>query len=181
MLARLFTQPANVLVFDEPTNDLDAETLELLEEILMDFAGTVLIVSHDREFLNNIVTQTLAFEGNGTVKEYVGGYDDWERQRKKPDDAPKPVSASVKRELDKPLANQGAKKLSYKENRELESLPGLIERLEADLDNLHTQMADPAFYAKPGFVTDARQRAAGMEAELHGMYERWQELEVRPR
>jgi ATP-binding cassette subfamily F protein uup len=182
MLARMFTQPANVLVFDEPTNDLDTETLELLEEILLDFKGTVIVVSHDREFLNNVVTQTLAFEGNATVKEYVGGYDDWERQRKKPAKAvPKVPSASMKKGPATPCEQQGPKKLSFKENRELESLPDRIEQLERDLEQLNSQMADPAFYGKPGFVTAARIRAAGIGKELHGLYARWQELEQRPR
>jgi ABC transport system ATP-binding/permease protein len=181
MLARMFTQPANVLVFDEPTNDLDTETLELLEEILLDFKGTVLVVSHDREFLNNIVTQTLAFEGDGLVKEYVGGYDDWERQRKRPDPAPLDPSTSGRRKTVDLLEQKGPKKLSFKENRELEFMPERIEQQEKELDALNSQMANPEFYGKPGFVADARKRVAQIANELDGLYARWQELEQRPR
>jgi ATP-binding cassette subfamily F protein uup len=119
LLAQLFTKPSNVLVLDEPTNDLDAETLELLEELLLDYAGTVLLVSHDRTFLNHVVTSTLVLEGNGRVNEYVGGYDDWLRQRKPPSVTKPKVPAAVKspRQSDRP------RKLTYKEQRELEALP----------------------------------------------------------
>jgi ABC transport system ATP-binding/permease protein len=181
MLARMFTQPANILVFDEPTNDLDTETLELLEEILLDFKGTVLVVSHDREFLNNIVTQTLAFEGDGVVKEYVGGYDDWERQREKPKPVPKDTFFTARKESAGNLPDPGPKKLSFKENRELEMLPGQIEQQERELDALNSQMANSEFYAKPGFVAGARIRAARIGKELDVLYARWQELEQRPR
>ena len=179
MLARMFTQPANVLVFDEPTNDLDTETLELLEEILLDFKGAVLVVSHDREFLNNVVTQTLAFEGGGEVREYVGGYDDWLRQRNSA--IPLSAVAPETKKLSVPTAVQGPKKLSFKENRELEFLPLQIEEHEKELELLHAQMADPAFYGKAGFIVSAKLRIAQIEEASHALYARWQELEQRPR
>jgi ABC transport system ATP-binding/permease protein len=140
----------------------------------------VLVVSHDREFLNNIVTQTLAFEGDGIVKEYVGGYDDWERQRKKPEPVVK-VPVSVKKEPADPTPQQGPRKLSFKENRELESLPAQIEQLEAELDQINTQLSDPTFYGKTGFVVTAKKRGTEIGSALETMYERWQELEQRPR
>jgi len=179
MLARLFTLPANVLVLDEPTNDLDTETLELLEEIIMEFDGTVLVVSHDREFLNNVVTATLVFEGNGVVKEYTGGYDDWERLKllrqpavvKKP--ATKPQPAPDAENLRSP------KKLSYKEKNELETLPACIEQLEKDLEALNLQMADPALYSKQGFVRTTKEHIATIEYTLMNAYTRWEELDKR--
>jgi ATP-binding cassette subfamily F protein uup len=178
MLARLFTQPANLLVFDEPTNDLDAETLELLEELLLDYAGTVLCVSHDREFLNNIVTSTLVFEGNGVIKEYIGGYDDWQRMKA----AAEPV-ADVKLampEKSRPPIPPAQKKLSFRETRELESLPSLIEQREREHGELNGQMADPAFFSKPGFITSAKERIAAIDKELMAAYARWEELLDRP-
>jgi ABC transport system ATP-binding/permease protein len=181
MLARMFTQQANILIFDEPTNDLDAETLELLEEILLDFNGTVLIVSHDREFLNNIVTQILAFEGEGLFKEYVGGYDDWQRQRKQTEPAIAAQGAADKKNTISQPVEPGPKKLSYKENRELELLPERIENLEKELELLHSQMANPEFYGKPGFIVTAKKSADKLGNELEGLYSRWQELEQRPR
>ena len=180
LLARLFTKPANVLVLDEPTNDLDAETLERLEELLLDYPGTLLLVSHDRAFLNNVVTSTLVFEGEGAINEYVGGYDDWVRQRRpldaakpaKTDAKPKPKSAAE--EPPKPKA----RKLSYKEQRELETLPALSEQLEEEQETLHQKMADPAFYQQGGEgVTEATARLEAVEAELAEAYGRWEALE----
>ena len=179
MLARLFTLPANVLVLDEPTNDLDTETLELLEEIIMEFDGTVLVVSHDREFLNNVVTATLVFEGNGVVKEYTGGYDDWERIKllRQPAIVKKPAAKT------QPAADaenlRGPKKLSYKEKNELETLPACIEQLEKDLEELNLQMADPALYSKQGFVRTAKERIATIEHTLKNAYTRWEDLDKR--
>ena len=176
MLAKMFTQPANVLVFDEPTNDLDIETLELLEEILIDYKGTVLIVSHDREFLNNVVTATLVFEGNGEFKEYIGGYDDWQHQVEQ-----KAVPTAIKgpRPEKSSLTSQaGPKKLSFKEKRELESLPERIEELEKEHEAINLQMADPAFYQKIGFVTETKKRIGIIEKELIEHYKRWEELEL---
>ena len=184
LLARLFTQASNLLVFDEPTNDLDTETLELLEEILLDYKGTVLVVSHDREFLNNVVTATLVFEGNGTVKEYIGGFDDWEKymlERRKTDAA---ASAAAKRaEPVRPERPQPPeeKKLSFREKQELEALPQRIEELETESEQLSLQMADKAFFGKAGFVLQAKERIAAIEKELGDSYRRWETLEARPK
>ena len=180
MLARLFMQPANVLVFDEPTNDLDAETLELLEDILLGFTGAILVVSHDREFLNNIVTSTLVFEGRGKVKEYVGGYDDWQRMKEQAEPAPKAPPAFDKKQSRPALSPQTVKKLSFREARELESLSSRIEQLENDLKELNLQMADPAYFQKPGFITSSKDRITSIEIELKAAYDRWEELSERP-
>ncbi|MFW5813765.1 MAG: ATP-binding cassette domain-containing protein [Fibrobacterota bacterium] len=177
MLARMFTKPANVLVLDEPTNDLDTDTLELLEELLSDFAGTVLVVSHDREFLNNIVTSVFAFEGDGVVKEYVGGYDDWERQssaRKKEALQSMPVQ---KKKKEPPAAKDTPRKLTYREKKELESLPGLIERLESEYSDLGNQISDPQNLKKQGFASEAQARLQQIDSELEEAYGRWEELE----
>ena len=146
LLARLFTKPANVLVLDEPTNDLDAETLDLLEDLLVEFQGTLLLVSHDREFLDEVVTSTLVFEGDGRLGDYVGGYTDWQNEKKKmaarkTEPAKSPLSAPK-------AAGRPVKKLSGKEQKELESLPARIEALEREQAGLTAQLADPAFYKK---------------------------------
>ncbi len=179
LLAKLFAQPANVLVMDEPTNDLDVETLDLLEELLIDYGGTLLIVSHDRTFINNVVTSTLVFEGDGRIGEYIGGYDDWLRQRteaapvaktpaKSSSPAPKPTSASKKR------------KLSYNEQRELEALPQRIEELEAELKHLHQLLADDKLYREgTDAITSAQAKLAEAEQALDEAYARWEELEAR--
>ena len=149
LLAQMFTRPANLLVLDEPTNDLDVETLELLEELLSDFDGTILLVSHDRAFLDNIVTSTFVFEGKGRIGEYVGGYEDWQRyqhQLKKVASPSENKPASVKA-AKAPAKTEGHKrKLSYKEQRELEELPGKIERLESEQQQLQQQVSDSGFY-----------------------------------
>ncbi len=177
LLAKLFTRPSNVLVLDEPTNDLDIETLELLESLLVGYQGTVLLVSHDRAFLNDVVTSTLAIEADGRVKEYDGGYDEYLRQRReeapaepKPSHAPGPSSS-------RPPADR-PRKLSHKERKELESLPGRIEELEAARAELHDAMADPAFYRQDGgAIAEAKARLEAMESELAIAYERWEALE----
>lgn len=179
LLARLFSQPANLLVMDEPTNDLDLETLELLEELLLDYSGTLLLVSHDRAFLDNVVTSCLVFEGSGTVHEYVGGYSDWLRQRPAPKPAPvaKPVQLpkSVSPPAPKP-ARPG--KLSYNERRELEQLPARIEALEQHQQALQILTADPAFYKQePETVAQRLGELRALEAELEVAYERWAALE----
>jgi ATP-binding cassette subfamily F protein uup len=180
MLARLFAQESNLLVFDEPTNDLDAETLELLEEILLAYSGTVLIVSHDREFLNNVVTATLVFEGNGKVKEYAGGYDDWQAMRERTTESvAKPVSVQTKKRSASPTDQAGPKKLSFKESRELESLPASIEGLEQEHAALNMRMSDPACYSKPGFISTAKERIVRIDQELVAAYQRWEELSER--
>jgi len=174
LLAKLFTKPANILVLDEPTNDLDSETLDLLEELLLDFSGTLLLVSHDREFLNNVVTSTLAFEGDGTVREYVGGYDDWLRQRPQPAAEPVAVKAveKVRNRTEKP------RKLSFKEERELEALPEKIAALEDEQTTLHAQLADPDFYKNAGAgVAEINSRLAAIDEELEAAFARWEELE----
>jgi ATP-binding cassette subfamily F protein uup len=176
LLAKLFAKPSNILVLDEPTNDLDTETLELLEELLMDYPGTVLLVSHDRAFLNNVVTSSLVFEGNGRVQEYAGGYDDWLRQRPVVE-----VGTATKKEKDKGrtrLRSTGPRRLSYKESRELERLPGEIEAEEEEQARLYDAMADPALYQSNGAaVASAKARLAELEKLLTAAYDRWQELE----
>jgi ATP-binding cassette subfamily F protein uup len=174
LLARLFTQPANVLVMDEPTNDLDMETLELLESLLVDYAGTLLVVSHDRAFLDNVVTGTLVFEGEGRVNEYVGGYEDWLRQRRI-EVAAKPAATAPAERRDKPKARP---KMSYKEQRELETLPKRIEALEAEQQALHQAMSAPDFYQDKAALSAAQDRLAAMEDELTAAYERWEMLEA---
>ncbi|WJW75390.1 ATP-binding cassette domain-containing protein [Thiohalobacter sp. IOR34] len=178
LLARLFARPCNLLVLDEPTNDLDIETLELLEELLLDFDGTLLLVSHDRSFLDNVVTATLAFEGEGRVREYVGGYSDWLRQRPAPEAArpAKPAGRPSDASADWRAAK---KKLGYKEQRELEALPALIEQLEEEQTRLHQAMADPDFYQQDGTrIAASRERLTAIEAELGEAYQRWEQLEA---
>ena len=181
LLARLFVQPANLLVMDEPTNDLDAETLELLEELLCHYTGTLLLVSHDRALLNAVVTSCLVFEGEGVVRDYVGGYDDWQRQRPAP--APAPASASRSSEPETatppPRSRPPRSGLGYKERQDLEALPGRIEALEAEQAQLQTAMAQPEFYRQPGpHLAVARERLATLEEELIRAYARWEELET---
>lgn len=178
LLARLFTRPSNLLVMDEPTNDLDMETLELLEEKLLDYRGTLLLVSHDRTFLNNVVTSTLVFEGDGRVNEYVGGYDDWLRQRRQPD-GPCPGAEKTRAAATRPRS--GSRKLAFREQRELLTLPGTIEALEAEQTSLHAALADPALYRQGGGeqVAQVRERLGTLEAELEAAYRRWEDLEAR--
>lgn len=176
LLARLFTRPSNVVVLDEPTNDLDIETLELLEERLLDYPGTILLVSHDRAFLNNVVTSTLVFEGNGTITEYAGGYDDWLSQRPEPVVVKEPARAREVRK--KPEQKDRPRKLTFKEAKELEELPGRIEALEQEQRSLYARMADPALYREAGEeVHRTRLRIAEIEGELAEFYERWAGLE----
>ncbi|MCL4124523.1 UNVERIFIED_CONTAM: hypothetical protein GTU68_002968 [Idotea baltica] len=181
LLAKLFTQPANVIVLDEPTNDLDAETLELLEERLVQFTGTVLMVSHDRAFLNNVVTSTIVFEEAG-VREYVGGYDDWQRQvasRKPKVEQDKGSKKSKKNKGAKPDANQ-PKKLTFKEKKELEKLPETIESLESQIESLTQQMSEPAFYQGPkDTIATTQAEMQRLDTQLKDSYARWEELEAR--
>ena len=184
LLAKLFARPSNVLVLDEPTNDLDVETLELLEELLADYAGTVILVSHDRDFLDNVVTSALVMEGGGRVGEYVGGYSDWLRQR--PAAVERAVSPArksaepAKKAAPTPAATvvAGKRKLGFKEQRELEQLPARIETLEADIAALTAQLQDPAFYAGgAAAVTAANARLSELQSELDAAYARWSDLE----
>ncbi|WP_428033999.1 ATP-binding cassette domain-containing protein [Amphritea sp.] len=181
MLAKLFSQPSNLLVLDEPTNDLDIETLELLEEILLEYKGTLLLVSHDRAFLDNVVTSTLVFEGEGRIQEYVGGYQDWLRQRPQiaamstPKTAAKPAAAP----LETAKAEPPKKKLSYKLQRELDLLPGQLEQLEAEIEQLHAETGAADFYAGDRDHVSARLAALQTkETELEALMERWVELEA---
>ena len=172
LLAKLFTKPSNVLVLDEPTNDLDADTLDLLEEMLMEYEGTVLLVSHDREFLNNIVTSTIVFEGGGRIEEHVGGYDDWLRQRRTAPLEPKKIQ--------KPrLQRERPRTLTFKEKRELEALPALIESLESERDGLHKILGDPDFYKREGQrIPELKRRIGEIEGELAAAYEQWEVLDA---
>jgi ABC transport system ATP-binding/permease protein len=189
LLARLFARPANLLVMDEPTNDLDIETLELLEDLLLDFGGTLLLVSHDRAFLNNLVTSTLVLDGNGQVSETIGGYDDWLRQRQiettsRSEDAARKSPATTRQpETSQPA--EGSRKLSYKEQRaleaqkrELEELPQRIETLEAEQHQLNAAMSSPQFYQQDNVeITRAVNRLKELETTLAQAYQRWEELE----
>ena len=163
-------------MLDEPTNDLDVETLELLEERLLDYAGTLLLVSHDRALLNNVVTGCMVLEGDGTVKEFVGGYDDWVRQRKRVDAPDRKKTSPGSRKQDK--ASPRPRKLTYKERLELEALEERIEQLEGDRKAMHEAMADPAFYRQEGGeITDATARLESLEEALRKAYRRWETLE----
>jgi ATP-binding cassette subfamily F protein uup len=176
LLARLFARPANVLVLDEPTNDLDIDSLELLENLLQDYAGTLLLVSHDRAFLDNVVTQTVAAEGNGRWREYVGGYTDWLRQRPQPRVTPQVRPAPTP---ETPAAAPVAKrKLSYKEQRELESLPGEIEKLETEQQTLTQKMCGPDYHhCAPDEMRRDGERAVELEHLIAQRMERWLTLE----
>ena len=175
LLARLFTQPSNLLILDEPTNDLDIETLDLLEESLLNYPGTILMVSHDREFLNNVVTSTLSMEGSGIVKEYVGGYDDWLRQRK-PAQQTQPEKTPAQKTRPKQKTNR-PRKLSFKENRELKALPKLIEKLETEQQHLLEDMASPDFYKKGPEIASVTARLEELTKQLETAYARWQILD----
>lgn len=194
MLAKLFSKPSNILVLDEPTNDLDIETLELLEELVSDYAGTVLLVSHDREFVNNVVTSTLVFEGKAVVNEYVGGYDDWlhyARQNTSHENASAqgvsdqqavvgavPKSSADNSNQSSKASREKPKKLSYKDKRELETLPALIEQLEQEVEALQQAMADPQFFKQDKDEIVQQQNALLEKQEtLSASYTRWEELE----
>jgi ABC transport system ATP-binding/permease protein len=177
LLARLFAKPSNLLVLDEPTNDLDIETLELLESLLVAFQGTVLLVSHDRAFLNEVVTSTLAIEPDGRIGEYDGGYDDYLNQRPEPSAVESKASSDGERTRN-PAAAEKRKKVSFKEKREMEALPGKIESLETELRELHETMADPTFYKRErAAIADAKARLVELEQALAAAYERWEALE----
>jgi ATP-binding cassette subfamily F protein uup len=179
LLARLFLKPANVLVLDEPTNDLDTETLELLEERLVDFAGTLLLVSHDREFLNNVVTSTIVFEA-GDVREYVGGYDDWLRQRSEPpENANKPSPSKSKVQPTSNKTQSAKRRLAYHEKRDLELLPSKIETLEAEIGKLHATMAEPKFYNRSSNeIAREQMRLKELTQQLTAAYQKWEDLEA---
>jgi ATP-binding cassette subfamily F protein uup len=183
LLAKIFTQAANMIVLDEPTNDLDVDTLELLEDLLADYEGTLLLVSHDRTFLDNVVTSTLVFEGNGKFGEYAGGYEDWERcrQLRSADESVEPrqtLSANASIASVAERRNSGPRKLSYKEQRELEALPEKIEALELEQARLHQRMGEADFYRQPSDkITAAMERLESIKKELDSCYARWESLE----
>lgn len=182
LLAKLFSKPANLLVLDEPTNDLDVETLELLEEILCEYDGTILLVSHDRAFLDNVITSTIAFEGRGAVREYIGGYEDWLNQggRWAPSE-----EVEVEKKIDKvekassePAESVKPKKMSYKEQKELDSLPKKIEQLESEIEELQSVIGEADFFAQGESETaPVLARLSESEAELECCYDRWAELD----
>ena len=189
LLARLFSRPANLLVLDEPTNDLDIETLEILEDLLLEYSGTLLLVSHDRAFLNNLVTSTLVLGGNGQVREYVGGYDDWQRQSLSENVEKSPVTEKLRKQaaiqFDEPVLPDSPRKLTYKEQRALEAqkrelseLPERIESLEIVIHKLAGAMTDPVFYQRDSaeIARDAA-RLRELEDQLAQAYKRWEELE----
>lgn len=178
LLARLFAQPANLLILDEPTNDLDIETLEVLEDLLLDYEGTLLLVSHDRAFLNNIVTSTLILDGRGTVNEYVGGYDDWQEQTEQIPASKPPKLDSVTQTQSRADSKPASRKLSFNEKRELADLPWRIEMLEAEQHQLAVKLEDPSFYQQGGeTITQAVNRLQELHEELSRAYHRWVELE----
>ncbi|MFN8398669.1 MAG: ATP-binding cassette domain-containing protein [Anaerolineales bacterium] len=179
LLARLFAMPANLLILDEPTNDLDIETLEILEDLLLDYEGTLLLVSHDRAFLNNIVTSTLILDGSGDVKEFIGGYEDWKKQL---DETPASKTATKPAQTtqteSKPENKPATRKLSYNEKREFEELPQRIEKLEEEQKQLTLKMEAPSFYQQEGaMITQAVERLEQIQKELSQAYERWGELD----
>ena len=177
LLARLFMHPSNLLILDEPTNDLDAETLELLEERLIDYQGTLLLVSHDRSFINNVVTSTLVFSGDGQLTEYVGGYDDYLRQRSTlPNSKPDNDNVTKKVKPKAPMPNKT--KLTFKEKYALEQLPAIIEKLEDEQTQLLAEINKPNFYKQPSnTITERQQKLANIQKELEYSYSRWEALE----
>ena len=177
LLARLFTRPANLLVLDEPTNDLDIETLELLEDLLLEYRGTLMLVSHDRAFLENVVTSVLVFEGDGRIEEYLGGYQDWSQHSRR-GKASKPARKSGKPRATAAAGAKTQKKLGYKEQRELEQLPARIEQLEAEQAELQAAIADPGFYQQDGErIAEIMYRVKQLEEKLQDVYARWEQLE----
>jgi ATP-binding cassette subfamily F protein uup len=180
ILAKLFTRAANLLILDEPTNDLDIETLEVLEQKLCDFSGTLIVVSHDREFLDNVITSTIVFEENGVIQEYVGGYSDWLRQGHKLAETDSPfVVEQKRREAAERRRKRNANKLSYKDQRELDQLPAEIESIESRVAELQAAIAKPAFYAQDeDFVTRQLKELADTEQLLEQRTQRWSELET---
>jgi ATP-binding cassette subfamily F protein uup len=183
LLARLFAKPSNLLIMDEPTNDLDAETLELLEELVADYAGTLLLVSHDRAFLDNVVTSTLVFEAAGQINEYVGGYSDWLRQKPAPEalagaDRKRSVAMSSSGTATPSSASPKTRRLSYNEQRELAQLPGKIQNLEAEQVQLTTLIGDPkVFQHNKDQGSQALQRLQVLAEELDSAYARWETLD----
>jgi ATP-binding cassette subfamily F protein uup len=173
MLAKILSQPANLLVLDEPTNDLDVETLELLEEMLVDYTGTLILISHDRTFLNNVVGSTIVMDGDGVINQYAGGYDDYLLQKQENLNKKEKTKAKPKTQV-KTINNQ--KKLSYKQQQELKQLPDKIEKTEIEIGEIQLQLADPEFFQQPE-SQDALIRLARLEADLERYYDKWSKLE----
>jgi ATP-binding cassette subfamily F protein uup len=179
LLARLFAKPANVLVMDEPTNDLDMDTLELLEEFVSEFPGTLLLVSHDRSFLDNVVTDLLVLDGTGYVQEFVGGYSDYARYRSSVAKSVERNQPETKQETSKPPLERKPKKLSYKDQREYDALPAKLEALESEKSSLEAAMSDPAFYSQTHDEVQRKlQRMTELGSEIDAAYARWSELEA---
>jgi ATP-binding cassette subfamily F protein uup len=182
ILAKLFTRPANLLVLDEPTNDLDIETLEVLEQKLCEYQGTLIVVSHDREFLDNVVTSTIVFENDGRIAAYVGGYSDWQRQGHRlteREDPPEAGPAAARAGPGDMTRTAPRNKLSYKDQRELDLLPAEIEALEAQQAELAARMAEPDFYSQPQHIVQAAlAEFSDAESRLEARVERWGELEA---
>jgi ATP-binding cassette subfamily F protein uup len=179
LLARLFTRPSNVLVMDEPTNDLDLETLELLEQQLVEWPGTLLLVSHDRVFLDHVVTSTLVFEGAGRVQEFVGGYEDWLRQKSAATRTAKAEQSGARTSAGRSApARSSSKKLSFKDQRELDAMPARIEAMESEQRELAARVAGPAFYKEGAdAIRQSLARQEELRRELEAIYERWHALE----
>ena len=180
LLAKLFLQPSNVMVLDEPTNDLDLETLDLLEELISDYKGTLILVSHDRDFIDKVVTSTIVLEGNGVLNEFVGGYEDWLRQR----ELTKSQTKNTERNKSTPKTDNAApgtpkgKKLTYKDKLALEKLPVMIEELENKIKGLHAKMSDPDYYKQAAsIIADDKQQLEALELDLEKSYKQWDELE----
>ena len=177
LLAKLFTEPSNLLVLDEPTNDLDTETLEMLEARLLDYPGTVLVVSHDRQFLDNLCSSTLVFEGGGVVGEYVGGYSDWQRMTQSSAKVSEPVPTS-----DVKVGSSGkpARKLSNREREEWKALPASLEGMEQELATLQARMAEASFFrGDPDDIRTASERVSALPQEIEATFMRWAELDER--
>lgn len=179
LLAKILAKPSNLLILDEPTNDLDIETLELLEDMLASYEGTMLLVSHDRDFINNVVTSTIVFEGEGKVREYVGGYDDWLRQRAQQQTSSASSNKAGQKSESKAKPRKKSAKLSYKDQRELDQLPAEIAQFEGQIEKLHKEMASPDFYQQSKEqIADANAQLEQLEATLEQRFERWEELEA---
>jgi ATP-binding cassette subfamily F protein uup len=176
MLAKILSQPANLLVLDEPTNDLDVETLELLEEMLVDYNGTLILISHDRTFLNNVVGSTVVLDGDGTINQYAGGYDDYLSQKQDKIEAQKTKSSPKSKPTYEKTVETNAKKLTYKQQQELKKLPGKIEKAEIEIGEIQMQLSDPEFF-QTDESQDALIRLARLEADLARYFEKWGELE----
>ena len=177
LMAKLFAQPANMLVLDEPTNDLDVETLELFEELLADFSGTILLVSHDRAFIDSFATSTIVFEADGSLAEYVGGYTDWQRHLQQVSDSGALDKGAQTDDLNPPTKSKREQRLGYKAQRELDALPEKIERLELERDNIQALVVEPDFYKQTeAQVKTVLAKLQTLNDDVDTAYARWEEL-----